>query len=244
MGDPWKRKETIGDATLYLGDCLEILPTLGRVDAIIADPPYNFSTSSSGNKFDFFGDAINAAYWFAAVLRAEKSLFDPRGGIIWQFLNWKTIVTIQKAVSDAGLKIDSLLVWDKCWIGPGGNVGLRPSYEMVALMATGEARLPNRGLPDIWRHPVSSVKPTGHPAEKPLSLLRDLVKETPGEIILDPFLGSGTAGVAAVEYGRRFIGIELDERWFDISCRRIEDAYKQPRLFEDPKPGYKQEDLL
>lgn len=231
------RIETIGDATLYLGDCLEILPTLGKVDAVVTDPPYNFSTSSSGNKFDFFGDAINAAYWFSAVLKAEKALFDPRGGIIWQFLNWKTTTTMLKAASDAGLKIDSMLVWDKCWIGPGGNVGLRPSYELVALMAVGDGRIPNRGLPDIWRHPVSSQKPTGHPAEKPLSLLREIVKETPGEIVIDPFMGSGTTGVAAVEYGRRFVGIELDEQWFDIACRRIEDAYKQPRLFEDEKPA-------
>lgn len=236
-------REQIGNATLYLGDCLEILPTLGKVDAVVTDPPYNFSTTSSGTKFDFISDAINAAYWFAAVLRAEKALFDPRGGMIWQFLNWKTLTTVQKAASDAGLKIDSLLVWDKCWIGPGGNVGLRPSYELVALMATGDAKLPNRGLPDIWRHPVSNQKPTGHPAEKPLSLLREIVKETPGEIFLDPFLGSGTTGVAAVENGKRFIGIELDEHWFDIACRRIADAYKQPRLFEDPKPKPRQEEL-
>jgi len=67
--------------------------------------------------------------------------------------------------------------------------------------------------------------------------LREIVKETPGEIVIDPFMGSGTTGVAAVEYGRRFVGIELDEQWFDIACRRIEDAYKQPRLFEDEKPA-------
>jgi site-specific DNA-methyltransferase (adenine-specific) len=229
------RVEKIGDATLYCGDCLEILPTLGKVDAVVTDPPYNFSTTSSGTKFDFISDAINAAYWFAAVLRAERALFDPRGGMIWQFLNWKTLTTVQKAAADAGLKIDSLLVWDKCWIGPGGNVGLRPSYELVALMAVGEGKLPNRGLPDIWRHPVSSQKPTGHPAEKPISLLREIVKETPGQIFLDPFLGSGTTGVAVAEAGKQFVGIELDERWFDIACSRIETAYFQPRLIEEPR---------
>lgn len=225
--------EHIGDAVLYCGDCLEIMPTLGKVDAVVTDPPYNFSTSSSGTKHEFFADAINASYWFSAVIRAEISLFDFHGGMIWQFLNWKTFVTVQKAVYDAGLKIDSLLVWDKCWIGPGGCVGLRPSYELVALIAVGEARLKNRGLPDIWRHPVSSIKPHGHPAEKPESLLIEIVRETTAETILDPFMGSDTTGVACANLGRKFIGIEIEPKYFDIACERIRLAYAQPRLFND-----------
>ena len=225
----------IGDANLYLGDCLEILPMLGKVDAVVTDPPYNFSTSSAGSKLNMWGDAVNSAYWFSAVFSAYiKAIGAARQGIIWQFLNWKTFIPLQKAVWDAGLKFDSLLVWDKEWIGPGGTVGLRPSYELVALVAVGGASLSNRGLPDIWRHQWASQRPNGHPAEKPIGLLDRLVKETPGDVFLDPFMGSGTTGVACAKLGRKFIGIEIEQRYFDIACKRIEEAYAQGDMFIEP----------
>lgn len=232
----------IGDCTLYLGDCLEVLPTVGRVDAIITDPPYNFSTSSAGGKMHPWGDAVNSSFWFSAVFRTFQDAIGPaRPGIIWQFLNWKTFIPLQKAVWDAGLKFDSLLVWDKECIGPGGNVGLRPSYELVALIAMNDASLANRGLPDIWRSQWASQRPTGHPAEKPLALIEKIVKETPGKIICDPFMGSGTTACAAIRQRRKFVGVEIDPNWFDIACRRIEAAYKQGDMFREPPPKAKQE---
>jgi DNA modification methylase len=239
------REEIIGDCRLILGDCLEILPTLGKVDAVVTDPPYNFSTSSSGVKHNFWGDAVNSAFWFSAVFAAYVKAIGPtRDGIIWQFLNWKTFIPLQKAVWEAGLKFDSLMVWDKEWIGPGGNVGLRPSYELVALIAVNDAKLANRGLPDIWRSQWASQRPHGHPAEKPLDLISRIVKETPGDLVLDPFMGSGTTGAACAGIGRAFVGVEIDPGFFDIACRRIEEAYRQPRLFAEPKPKPIQEALL
>ena len=225
--------EHICDAKIYHGDCLEILPTLVKVDAVVTDPPYNFSTSSAGTKHEPWADAINSAYWFAAVLRMCVERFPVTGGLLWQFLSWRTFVTVQKAIFDTGLKIESLLVWDKKWFGPGGPIGLRPSYELVALVATGNARLPNRGLPDIWREQWSSSRPNGHPAEKPLGLIQRIVDETPAVIFLDPFMGSGTTGVACANLGRKFIGIEIEPKYFDIACKRIERVYRQPRLFDD-----------
>jgi DNA modification methylase len=101
------------------------------------------------------------------------------------------------------------------------------------------------GLPDIWRHQWSSQKPTGHPAEKPVSLRKELVKQTPGELYCDPFMGSGTAGVACAQQGRAFIGIELDPRFFEMACKRIEAAYDQPDLFIEVKePKQEQSNLL
>lgn len=234
----------IGDCTLILGDCLEVLPTLGKADAVVMDPPYNFSTASSGGKHALWADAVNSAFWFSAVLSACKARLPAGGGAIWQFLNWKTFIPAQKACWDADMKFESLLVWDKEWIGPGGSVGLRPAYELVALMATGNFRLPNRGLPDIWRHKWSSQRETGHPAEKPVTLLSAIVKETPAETILDPFMGSGTTGVACVKNRRRFVGVELDEGYFRIACKRIEDAYRQTDLFVPAPEKPVQMDLL
>jgi DNA modification methylase len=221
-----RRVETIGPCEPYLGDCLEILPELGRVDAVVTDPPYNFSTSSSGTKHEMFADAINSSYWFAEVLRKEIAVLNLSGGTIWQFLNWRTFIGFQKAVFDTGLKIESVLVWDKNWIGPGGQKGLRPSYELCALLFTGNAKIRNRGLPDIWKYSCSSFK-ENHPAEKPLSLIKQIVHETTGDIILDPFMGSGTTGVACVTLRRRFIGIEIEEKYFDVACKRIEMAAAQ-----------------
>lgn len=226
------RVETIGRATLYLGDCRDILPTLGKVDAVVTDPPYNFSTASSGGKHALWADAVNSAFWFSEIFRLCRQRLQGHGAI-WWFLNWKTFIPLQKAVWDADLKFDSLLVWDKEWIGPGGVVGLRPSYELVAFIAEGEFKLPNRGLPDIWRSKWSSQRESGHPAEKPVHLMRKIIDETPAPVVLDPFMGSGTTGVAAVQAQRDFVGIEMDERYFDIACRRVEDAQRQKDLFVD-----------
>lgn len=239
------RVEQIGDATLYLGDCMEIMDSIRGVDAVITDPPYNFSTSSAGPKLNPWGDAVNSAFWFSAIFsKYVACIGDHRDGIIWQFLNWKTFIPLQKAVWDAGLKFDSLLVWDKQWIGPGGSVGLRPSYELVALIAVGDASLKNRGLPDIWQHQWAAQRPHGHPAEKPQGLLERIVTETPCHTVLDPFMGSGTTGAAAIKTGRKFIGIEINQDFFDTACRRIEAANNAPDMFiQRPEPA-KQEALL
>ena len=130
------------------------------------------------------------------------------------------------------------MVWDKQWIGPGGPRGLRPSYELVALFGGVGFAIKDRGLPDVQQFPVGSYKANGHPAEKPVSLMDFLVKHTPG-IVLDPFLGSGTTGVSAMRAGRQFIGIEQDEKWFDIACSRIEEAQKQAALFPHEEPAAK-----
>lgn len=230
------RVEHIGDATLYLGDCRDVLPTLGPVDAVITDPPYMFSTSSALGKLNPWADVSNAAVWFSDLMGRCRDRLPAQGGYLWWFLNWRTLPTVQKAAFDIHWHIESLLVWDKDWIGPGGSKGLRPSYELVAFLCTGDAALPNRGLPDIWKHAASSQKAHGHPAEKPISLLTELVKQTPGRGVLDPFMGSGTTGAACGLLGRPFIGIEMDPAWFDVACRRIEQAYKQPRLFAEPVP--------
>lgn len=241
------RREVLAEGVeLWLGDALEVMTLVRGVDLICTDPPYNFSTSSAGVKMNFWGDAVNSAYWFSAVYRGYlETIGAGRPAVIWQFLNWKTFIPLQKAVWDAGLKFDSMLIWDKEWIGPGGEIGLRPSYEMIAFSSVAGAAIPNRGLPDIWRCKWASARPSGHPAEKPEQLMKQLILASPGKVVCDPFMGSGTTGCAAVRNGRHFIGVEIDERYFDIACRRISEALRQPDLFvEQPKPVAKQEAFL
>lgn len=227
------RKEVIGNATIYLGDCLEILPTLPRVDCVITDPPYGINTKSDGNgKLSPWGDLINSAYWYAEWLRLCRGRLPLTGGCLWTCLNWRSLVTFQKAALDASWAIESLLVWDKKWIGPGGSRGLRPSYELVALMVNGDFSIDDRGLPDVQAFKWSSMKPNGHPAEKPVQLMRFLVDNSTsaGQTVLDPFCGSGTTAIAALEAGRHFIGIEQDPAWFKQTCERIENSQRQERL--------------
>jgi site-specific DNA-methyltransferase (adenine-specific) len=220
--------------TLYHGDCLEILPTLaaGSVDAVITDPPYSINTKSDGQgKINPWGDRMNAAYFYKQWFEICRNKMIGRG-CLWSFMNWRSFTTFQKVADDLSWPIESLLVWDKCWIGPGGQKGLRPSYEFVALWAGDEWGIDDRGLPDIQRFQWSSYKPNGHPAEKPIDLVKWLVEisTSEGDTILDPFMGSGTTGVACVQTGRNFIGIEIDEGYYNIAKKRIEQAQMQLRM--------------
>lgn len=209
--------------TIYHGDCLEIIPQLPRVNLVLADPPYGINTKSDGTgKLSPWGDMCNAAYWYTAWLRACRARLAANGGL-WSCLNWRSLVTFQKAACDLSWPIESLLVWDKDWIGPGGQKGLRPSYELVALWAMPQFSIDNRGIPDIKKVPWSSAKPNGHAAEKPESLMSWLINiaSKPNDLIVDPFMGSGTTLVAAKNTGRRAIGIELDEQWCDLAVHRL-----------------------
>lgn len=222
--------------TLYQGDCLEVMEGMqaGTVDATVTDPPYSINTKSDGmGKLSPWGDRVNSAFWYREWMGRCRTIMLNRG-CLWSFLNWRSFVTFQKAADDLGWPIESLLVWDKCWIGPGGPKGLRPSYEMVALWAGENFSIDDRGLPDIQRFQWSSNKPNGHPAEKPLELMKWLVTNStnPGDTIIDPFMGSGTTGVACVQTGRNFVGIELDKGYFDIAQKRIEQAQMQLPLLE------------
>lgn len=159
---------------LYQGDCLELMQSIpdGSVDMVLTDPPYMINTKSTGGgKLNPWADYCNAAFWYAEWIRQAKRILRETG-CLWSFLNWRSFVTFQKAACDTGWPIESVLVWDKCWIGPGGSKGLRPSYELVALWAMPNFKIENRGLYDIQRFKCSSVKPHGHPAEKPVELVK------------------------------------------------------------------------
>jgi site-specific DNA-methyltransferase (adenine-specific) len=218
---------------LYLGDCLEVLPqfSAGSIGGIITDPPYVIAVNSNINgKSNPWGDIINASYWFREwITHCHRAVGND--GYMWSFLNWKTVPTLQKAALDASWKIESMLVWDKECIGPGGTKGLRPSYELVALFAGDNFSIDDRGIPDIKRSKWSSTKPNGHPAEKPLHLIKWLMDISGGKLILDPFMGSGTTGVACMQLGRKFIGVELDPGYFEIARKRIDQAARQKPLF-------------
>lgn len=212
-------------------DCLEGLKAVPdkSVDLIVTDPPYGIGIKSQGgarSKLNPWADICNASLWYSAWMAECKRILKDDGAL-WSFINWRYLPTLYKAGVDIQWSIESLLVWDKCWIGPGGTKGLRPSYEQVALYAMPDFTIENRGLPDIQRFKWGSYKPTGHPAEKPLDLIRWIIKtsgKTDGAVIVYPFMGSGTTGCAAILEGCNYIGFEMDPGWITKAAARIADT--------------------
>ncbi len=212
--------------TLYHGDALELMPTMrgSSVGLVVTDPPYIIGSTSIGNaatKAGTWADVMNSARWFRDWYSMAARLLR-QDGALWTFCNWRGLPVVIKGAADAGLTVTSTLVWHKEWIGPGGEKGLRPAYEMVALMAMPEFTIPDRGVPDVWTQMWSAYKPSGHPAEKPVALLRRIIETsaTSGSV-MDPFAGSGSTLVAAKALGLRSIGIEADEAWCEVAADRL-----------------------
>lgn len=214
-------KVQIGDATLYLGDCMEILPTLDKVDAVITDPPYGISragqqetfTKSPKHKRKHFEDLG----WDDG--RPNKELFD----LMLKSGN-KCLIWGGNYFADMLPATMGWLYWDK------GQKGLSMSDGELAWTSEQKALrsiVVNR----------SALVGSEHPTQKPIQVMTWSIDQLGNpETILDPFMGSGTTGVAAIQMGRKFIGIEREPKYFDIACKRIEQASKQVDMFiEQPK---------
>lgn len=228
-----KRTEVIGDCTLYLGDCRDILPAI-EADALICDPPYGLGLGKHGGSNDERPRHL-AKKGYAAYDDTPE--------------NYKLIVA--PAIRDALAKTKRGMVFASppmAWELPvptamGGvhlpsGVGRTPwGFAGVAhCLLYGRAPDLNKGhRPTVISSTERAPQEVDHPTVKPLKWMMWAVAlgSRVGETVLDPFMGSGTTGVACVNLGRRFIGIELHEPYFDIARRRIEEAHSQPRLFGD-----------
>jgi DNA modification methylase len=213
------RREQIGDCTLYLGDCRELLPLLPKVDACVTDPPYGIGEARSGNAsraclatsrdygHSTWDDATQDEAIALAVSKSRNAIVF--GGnyydlppsscwLVWDKLNGETDFA------------DCELAWTNL---PKAVRRIRFMWHGM-LRANGEAR-------------------GDHPTQKPIEVMRWCIGHLPTDArtILDPFMGSGTTGVACVKLGRKFIGIEIEPRYFEIACKRIRDAYAQPDMF-------------
>jgi hypothetical protein len=231
----YARKEQIGDATLYLGDCLEILPTLPKVDAVITDPPYDERTHSRARSLKCGGSDIPIDFAPLGEFVHLEPMFAASRGWVLAFCALEQLGAYQSACGAE--RWMRAAVWDR----PDGTPqisGDRPGQgaEGIAVMHS-RASKPTwngGGSRGLWRFP-RNTECTGHPTPKPVALMVQLIALFANGSVLDPFMGSGTTGVACAQLGRKFIGIEIEPRYFDIACRRIEQAYAQGRLFE-PEP--------
>ena len=218
------RKEVIGKQTLYCGNSLELLDLLqdGAYGLVLTDPPYMINTKSDGTgKIDPWGDYMNAAVFYAEWIgKARQKLKDD--GALMSFLNWRSVATFTKASCLLGWPMESLVVWNKKYLGTNMR-GFRPMYEMIALFTQPGFKSENRSLGDIVEEPRLTRKPN-HPAEKPVALLEFLLREAKKDNVLDVFMGSGTTLVACEKLGLYGTGFEINEKYFDAACRRVEEV--------------------
>lgn len=221
----YKRKVQIGDCTLYEGDCLEVMPTLGKVDAVVTDPPYGIGESQKKNlsRHKLSDCTVYAGADFDHRPAPPEAIDDLRNISKQQIIFGGNYFHLPPS--------KCWLVWDKqngsndfadcelAWTNLNRAVR-RIYWQWSGMIRKGE----ERGVKRV------------HLTQKPVGVMKWCLGFIPdAETILDPFMGSGTTGVACARLGRKFIGIELDPDYFDIACERIDDAYKQADLFV-PQP--------
>jgi DNA modification methylase len=216
MTPTWKTLD--GSVQLYLGDCLEILPTLetGSVDACVTDPPYNVKiVGYHDNRSDY-------REWIGGVL-ADCRRVSPA-----------VLAFIATTQMDQYPKPDWWLCWVKPFTSGYWTTPFIPHWEAIAFYGSRDAK---KLCQDVFRcNPAKKKTGLWHPTPKPVSLMASLIDSVTveDEIVLDPFMGSGTTGVACVRTGRKFIGIEIDPAYFAIAVTRIEAELNRFPLFEEP----------
>jgi site-specific DNA-methyltransferase (adenine-specific) len=238
------RVEQIGNATLYLGDNTEIMQGLGGVAHVISDPPYEdelhkamgrIRRNDGQEMIQTLGfDGVNASRADAA----ERIVRVSNGWVIL-FCLAEGVRAWRDALQQNGAKYDTCLAWIKPDAMPRFNgQGAARGFEcaVTAWCGRGYRVWNGGGRRGVFTHCVNTNRQGEHPTEKPVPLMEELVSlySQPGQTILDPYMGGGTTGVACVRTGRSFIGIEIDPKWFDLACRRIEEAERQPDLFVAP----------
>ena len=217
----YKQKVVIGDAMLYLGDCMDVLPMLDKVDCVITDPPYGLGEKLSGGSWGATKEHKDVLVWddFAPEAAIQSIISSNENCVIW-------------GGNYFGLRPSrGWLIWDKA--------NAVPTAADCEMAWTSMDRNTKR-----YRAPVEKHH-SGHPTEKPLGLMRWCIEQAGNpQTILDPFMGSGTTGVAAIQLCRKFIGIEREPKYFDIACQRIEQAAAQGQLFEPVRAKQVQEALI
>lgn len=216
-----KRTEIIGNAKLICGDAREVAPTIGA-GALVTDPPYGMSFRSNHPKVRPKAHAIandddtEALLWACALPVAHSR---------YVFCRWDNLAIVPKP--------RSVVTWVKNNWSMGDLEHEHARQTELILFYAGQGHFfPGKRPNDVIMAPRTGNE--DHPTQKPVGLMTELVRLTDG-VVFDPFMGSGTTGVACTRLGRRFVGVEIEPQYFDVACRRIEEAWRQPRLFEEPR---------
>ena len=218
----YRQKVVIGDATLYQGDCMDILPTLDKVDAVITDPPYGIGFAAQPTKWQRLAGKIPES-WDDAIAPNMDAL--------------RALGTVQIIWGGNYYALPQTRGW-LSWFKPDAP----PSMANFELAWTNQDKNARQFSASIG---ATNAERVGHPTQKPLALMRWCIEQAGSvQSIADYFMGSGTTGVAAIQLGRKFIGIEREPKYFDIACKRIEQAHAQGQLFAPERPKQVQEALV
>lgn len=243
----------IGNARLALGDCRELLPTIGAVDCVLTDPPYAVSQKGSQNvsprgtrRLDFFAGDSDWQATNAMVADAWALSLDARPLVAMAWCSHRQVGLLNDAMEARGYSTKMMFWRKECPAPAAPGAGFCSAVEVCVYgYRPGRPWLGGQydaNVFDVDSYRFGQPGKVDHPTQKPEQLIIWQVERLtmPGAVVLDPWAGSGTTGVACARLGRRFIGIEIEPRYFDIACRRIENAYKQADLFveqpvaEDP----------
>lgn len=228
MGEGMSRIETIGNATLYLGDCRDILPTLPKVDLVLTDPPY-------GIGFNYEGEYKDSEHGYQDLISILRGY--PLALLQYPEEMMRLICPVLGAPDEVDLWVynSNLPRQSRMW----GFWGVTVCFSAVKQKAKNFdcAKVENINVSSYdWTSEFQQVKGNGfektdHPCQIPVGLVERIIGLTSPVFVADPFMGSGTTGVACANLGKTFYGIDREPKYFDIACQRIENAYRQERLF-------------
>lgn len=221
----------IGNARLYLGDCMDVLPTLGKVDAVITDPPFGV-----GNFVQITGALRGRGAEIGKSVEWNESAPPPEFFALIQSMSKHRIIwgaNFFNCFEDRG----GAIIWDKAQ--PMPNFSKADIASCTHFQKTEIVRIP-------WTNfTVTHEAETDHPCERPVRLYEWCIDYLPAiATVLDPYLGSGSCGVAAIRRGKSFIGIEREPKYFEIACKRIEAAHSQIDMFVEQPTKAQQVDIF
>ena len=212
---------------LYNGDCLEVMKAIpdGSVDCVITDPPYLMDLKPQRKNAKFHGVHIkndDNAEWVDGFFNEVSRLLKPNS-VAFIFCNHFCMADFITSALKAGLTLKNHLIWDKCHFGMGNN--WRPIHESILVFTNGKFKTVSKNNKTILSYKKVYHSKAIHPTQKPVDLLEHLITESDlqGDIVLDPFMGSGSTMIACLNTNRKGIGIELDKHYFDVASKRISD---------------------
>lgn len=263
------KPDKIGEATLWQADCRDVLERRGlpKIDLVVTDPPYSSGARTDSERqvrgkmlrhrekdyaqigddgaadADWFSHDAMTTWGFGWFARSVFGALRPKlsgGAHVYVFCDWRQTPTVYGMLEATGYRVNHCLVWRKLHFGMGAY--WRNQHENIVFASNGQpADMLDRGRGSVID--AAAVAPTDrvHPTEKPIGMLRDMIKAVPGQVVFDPFMGSGSTGIAALQNGRRFLGCEINPGHYSIARQRIAQARlvappnaTQQELFDDP----------
>ncbi len=253
MTNPWKRREQIGNAVLYLGDCLPIMKAIHFADAIVTDPPYGIGADAAAHRSGSGGEDVCTSEDLAVKKDALDSTNKKRHGWVDHGdTNWDKARPPKECFDQMRAMSDVQIIWGgnyyTDWLPPTMRWLIWDKGQRGFSLADGEmAWCSQNNAMRIMTYARGKARTDGafHPTQKPIEIMEWCLGFIPnGMEILDPFMGSGTTGIACHRAGRAFYGIEAHEPYFNTACKRIEKAQNEPDMFVTPEQVSEQQDMF